>query len=440
MIFAGAALLVAGGILLHRISDVVRGRPVTGLDFGGNGQPPAVLAPGFADELAATADVSLAGNHDVEVLTDQRVFDALLADLSGARRSITFTTYFCAPGRLAGRVADVLAERARAGVRVLLLVDDYGCASVLRQVGATLAAAGVRVAVLRPVRWFTLDRAQHRSHVRYVVVDGEIGYTGGFGLADEWSGDAGVAWRDTSVRFRGPAVPALQAAFLASWAEATGTLLGGPLFYPEPGPEGAAASAATAAPAGTAAPAPRGVTAGLLVSAPGLGTSRAERALAVTVGAARRTLFVSNSYFVPPPLLLRQLEDAARRGVDVRLLLPGPIVDHATTRWAGRAYYQGLLEAGVRIWEYRETMLHAKTLIADGVWGWIGTMNLDNRSMRLNDEDALLVLDARVGRELEEQFFRDLAHAEEITRTGHAARPALERIRERLTRSIAPVL
>lgn len=233
--FLSAVALIAGGVLLHRISDVVRGRPVEDVDFGdAEDSASGLSSPNFVSELAVSASLSLEPGHEVEVMDDALVFDRLLADLTTARRSITFTTYFCRPGRLANRVASVLADRSRAGVEVLLLVDDYGCAGVLRQVGAVLRSAGVRIATLRPVRWFTLDRAQHRNHTRAVVIDGVIGYTGGFGLADEWSGYGGVTWRDTSVRFRGPAVHTLQALFLTSWAEATGNLHVGAEFYAAP--------------------------------------------------------------------------------------------------------------------------------------------------------------------------------------------------------------
>jgi cardiolipin synthase len=416
--------LMAGGVLLHRISDVVRGRPLEALALAdGPGGAPAVLSASFLETTAALTGVAFAPGHSIQVLADRAVFDAMLADLAAATRSITFSTYFCHAGRLAERFARVLAERARAGVRVLFLVDDHGCSPALPQMRPQLDAAGVEIAVLRPVGWFTLDRAQHRNHARMVVVDGTVAYTGGFGLSDEWSGEASVAWRDTSVRFEGPAVRALQAAFLTGWAEATGILVGGAAFFPPP-----------------VEPAPGDATAGLLFSAPGLGTTPAERALALSIAGARRTLFITNSYFVPPPFLLRQLTDAAGRGVDVRLLLPGPIVDHATTRWAGRGYYDELLGAGVRIFEYRETMLHPKTLVADGVWAWVGTLNLDNRSMRLNDEDALLVHDGEIGAALETHFAADLDRAEEITRASHRARSFRERVRERITLLIAPLL
>jgi cardiolipin synthase len=427
VLFLGALVLIAAGVLVHRISDVVRGRPVDALALA---DAPTITAPSFPAQLATVGGFAVGPGHDVTILTDAAVFDSMLVDLRRATRSITFATYFCEPGKLAERVAGVLAERARSGVEILFLVDGYGCRPVLRQIRPELEAAGVRFAVVRPLRWSSLERVQHRNHMRAVVIDGAVGYTGGFGLADEWTGESGtVAWRDTSVRFRGPAEGALQAAFLASWAAASGTMVAGSRFLPQ-------ASEAASDP-GTPQRADR---AGLLVSSPGLGTTPAERALAVTLASARSRLFITNSYFVPTPLQLTQLEEAARRGVDVRLLLPGPIVDHPTTRWAGRGYYRELLDAGVRIWEYRETMLHAKTLVADGTLSWIGTMNLDNRSTRLNDEDELVVADPHMAGLLEGTFAEDLAHAQEIERSAFEARPIWQRVRERIIRTIAPVL
>lgn len=421
--FLAALLLVASGVLLHRISDAVRGRPVEAIETGDLTDLPRIGSPAFPRAVEALAGVPLEPGHEIELLADEAVYERLFRDLAEARSSVTLTAYFCHRSPVVERLAAVLAERARAGVRVLFLVDGYGCKEILPDVRPVLEPAGALVAVLRPVRWYTLERAQHRNHARLVVIDGVVAYAGGFGLSSEWTGEAGAAWRDTSVRFRGPAVRDVQAAFLASWAEATGTLYVGAAFLPEH----------ASLPTG-------GATAGHLYSAPGLGTTPAERALALSIAGAERSLFVANSYFVPPPLVLDLLKDASRRGVDVRLLLPGPLSDHATTLWAGRGFYEEMLNAGIRVFEYRETMLHSKTLVADGVWSWVGSLNLDNRSMRLNDENALLVHDPETGAALETMFLADLDRSTEITHESQRDRPRWERIRERITRSIAPIL
>lgn len=430
--------LVAAAVLLHRISDVIRGRPVRSVvDAGPGERPPSISDPRFLGVVEALTGTDLEPGNRVEILTDTAVFHAMLRDIGEARRSVTVQDYYCKPGLLGDRLADALAERARAGVRVLVMGDGFSCGRYLKKVGPRLRAAGALVAVLRPVRWYALHRAQHRSHVRAVVVDGRIGYTGGFGFADKWIGESPETppWRDTSVRFTGPAVRMTEAAFLAAWAEATGQLRAGADLLP-----GDSRPDAEAAGPPESGPGTDSVVAGLLVSEPGLGTTPAERYLALTVGGAEHTLYVTNSYFVPPPALVDLLEAAARRGVDVRLLLPGPRTDMPSTRYAGRAFYESLLGAGVRIWEYRPTMIHAKTIIADGVWGSVGGINLDNRSLRLNSETALLFHDPRLGGVLDSLFRTDLLQADEITMERYRARSTWDRIREKVVRLVAPIL
>jgi cardiolipin synthase len=417
------AAVLAGAVLLDRLAVVAVGRPIRRIAAEDAFGAPPVSSPAFGSALAALTGADLASGHEVAVLTDTGLFDRLLVDVAAARRSVTVYLYFCEPGRLGDRLAAALAERARAGVTVLLLADGFACRRLLRDLRPGLVEAGVAVAELRPTRWYSLHRIQHRNHARMAVVDGAIGYTGGFGVADEWIGDGRgePAWRETSIRFTGPAVADLQAAFLSAWAEATGVLYAGEAFLPMPNPAGT-------------------VTAGLVYSAPGIGTTPAERMIALSIAGAERTLFIANAYFVPTPLLLSLLKDAEARSVDVRLLLPGPRTDVPSTRWAGRGYYGELLAAGVRIFEYQRTMMHAKTLVADGTWSVVGSMNLDNRSTRLNDEAALVVLDPAVGAELDSLFLRDLAHAIEILPAEHSLRPLWQRALERMTRAAAPFL
>ena len=288
-----------------------------------------------------------------------------------------------------------------------------------------MTAAGVQVVLFRPVRWYTLHRAQHRNHARTVVIDGEVAYTGGFGIADKWTTGSPeqLPWRDAGVRFTGPSVRVAQATFLASWAEATGDLLTGEMFYSQ----------------GTGSP-EAGAVAGFLYSQPVLGTTVAERLLAVTLAAADRTLYLANSYFVPTPVLADLLMEAARRGVDVRILIPGEETDIPSTRWAARSFYEAFLTAGIRVFEYRPTMMHAKTVVADGVWSTVGSLNFDNRSIRLNDESGLVVYSQEVGARLDSIFLADLSQADEITLQSHRRRGFLDRVRERWYRRFASLL
>jgi cardiolipin synthase A/B len=417
--------LIAFAALTHRVADAIRGSPVREVVATDDAGPLRTSAPGFPHRAAALSQTALGGGNTLEVLVDAALFDRLLDDLRTARVSLTLMGYYCEPGRLGDRLAEILAERARAGVQVRFLGDGFGCRGLLRAIRAPLEEAGAEVATFRPVRWYSLHRGQHRMHARSVVIDGATAYTGGFGIADKWIRDVpgDPLWRDTGVRVTGPAARAMQAAFLAAWAEATGELLVGESTLPSRG-----------------AAAPGDVLAGFLYSAPGIGTSPAERYLAVTLAAAERTLFVANSYFVPTPLMRRLLVDAARRGVDVRVLLPGERTDIPSTRYAGRGFYDELLMGGVRVFEYQPAMMHAKTLVVDGTWVALGSLNLDNRSLRLNDEAALLAWDEGVGAVMDSLFLADLSRAREITIEAHRERPFHERVRDRFAALFAALL
>jgi cardiolipin synthase A/B len=232
-----------------------------------------------------------------------------------------------------------------------------------------------------------------------IVVDGTVAWTGGFGLDDKWFGDGKHEdeWRDTNVRFEGPAVLQHQGTFAAAWAEATGTLLTGDAYFPPEGQQ----------PSGD-------VLAGVLHAAPTIGSTAAERYMALTIAAAERRLWVSNAYFVPSEEQCSLLMDACKRGVDVRVLTCNEEGDVKSTYYAGRTRYEGLLQCGIRIFEYQPAMMHAKTIVADGMWASIGTMNFDNRSMAHNDETLLLVRDEGVGQRMEQVFERDMTHCREI--------------------------
>jgi cardiolipin synthase A/B len=393
------------------------------------GDLPAPQDPAFLELVGLASDVSFSPGHQVEILLDGGpTFERLFGDLRAARHSITIQLYYCAPGALAHELADILIDRTRAGVRVLFLHDAFG-SQLSDAYIERLRQAGVDARTFRPMHWWTLHKAQERSHARIVVVDGRVGYTGGFGLDDRWSaqGDGGQAgWRDTNVRFTGPAVAAPQAAFAAGLAEAAGQLLVDRIFYPTLG-EGGDQPA-------------DGVVAGLLHSRPDVGTSTAERLLVLTLAAARRSLFITNAYFVPSRQYRRLLREAVERGVDVRILTASEATDIPVARYAGRGFYTELLRGGVRIYEYLPTMMHAKTLVADGLWVSIGTLNFDNRSLALNEESTLLARDREVGARMREIFEADLERATEVTLERFARRGPLERARERLAAAGARLL
>jgi cardiolipin synthase A/B len=395
----------------------------------------------FIDVVTLSSEVRFSGGNQVELLLDGgRTFRRMFDDIRAARHSITLQLYFCQPGDMADELAAALIERARAGVRVLFLHDAFG-SDLPDSYFEPLRAAGVHARTFRPVRWWTLHKAQERSHARIVVIDGEIGYTGGFGIDDRWSAhgtEDEAGWRDTNVRFTGPVVAAIQAAFAAGWAETAGEVLVDRIFYPgihERGVEGRLEPGPLSDP-GLATP----IVAGVIHSRPDLGSSAAERLLAVTIAATRRTLYIANAYFVPGTEFRELLIAAARRGVDVRVLAPSENSDIPIVRYAGRALYTELMAGGVRVYEYEPAMMHAKTIVADAVWSIIGTINFDNRSLALNEETSLLVQSDEVGAELETIFHRDLEQAIEITPESFARRSMGDRVKERIATTGARLL
>lgn len=422
-----AAILAGALVLLFAVVGILhtfRGTPIARVHVSGGAPTRVEVADsGFQATVEALTSVRLTEGNRVEILLNEEVLRRLFADLRSARSTIAFRNYYALPGQVADSLAAVLQERARAGVQVLFLYDAFGSEFSPGYL-ERLDSAGVVVRGFRPLRWFTLSRAQNRSHVRAIVIDGVIGYTGGFGVADVWLGD-GVkegSWRETSVRFTGPAVRQLQSIFSIGWAEATGTLLVGSRYFPP-----------LAQPAGETA-------AGVLYAVPTQGSTQAERFNVLSILGASRTLYITNSYFVPDDDQRRLLIDAARRGVDVRILTAGRHTDVPLVRLAGRAHWAELLRAGVRIYEYEPSMIHAKTLVADGRWVSVGTMNFDNRSAALNEESNLLVLDPGHGAEMEGIFLRDLRLAREIQLDPFLRRPWSQKLRERGAALLARLL
>jgi cardiolipin synthase A/B len=432
---AVAIVLIIVVSLFHRIFDVVRGTPLVRVPSVPMDQPPAIADARFVDVLAAVAAAPLSEGHHVDVLvTPREMFGTLFADLRSATRSITFQSYYCLPGAIADSVSTILAERARARVRVLFLADGFGCSEFVDRYRRTLRAAGVELAVLRPVHWYQLHRAQHRSHVRLVVIDGVTGYTGGFGVDDKWADTPkGPGWRESTVRFTGPAVRQLQGAFFTAWSEATRELVAGSEFF-------RADTSATRAAADTTAAPTSGVLATLQFAGPGLGTTPFERLLFLAIAGARERLYITNPYFVPNRAQRRILISAAARGVDVRVLTAGARTDVVSTRLAARSYYGELLRGRVRIYEYTPAMIHAKTIVADGLLASVGSMNFDNRSMRLNDEVNLLMYERAAAQRLERIFLDDLTKSREVTLEQFARRAWHQRWLEAVVRRVAPLL
>ncbi len=390
---------------------------------GADGPPVGPREPQFPLSVAMLTGATLLPGNRVELaLNGDGTYARLWNDLRSASQSITFQLYYGQRGQMADTLRQILIDRAAAGVRVFVLYDAFGTERIAPGQRAALQDAGVVVVPFRPLSLGTLHLVQNRSHVRGIVIDGRIGWTGGFGIDDKWMGDGRTngSWRETNVRFEGPAVRQLQAAFAAAWAEATGVLLTGRM---------------------TLSHSDNGLaTAGLMYTTPTMGSTAAERFLALSIAGATKTLYVTNPYFVPDANFAWLLADSARRGVDVRILTAGTRTDVRTVRLAGRASYDRLLAAGVRIFEWQPSTLHAKTFVVDGLWATVGSINFDNRSLVLNDEATLMILDESVGRQMSGIFLDDLQHAEEITLDRFRQRPWTERIAETASTLIARVL
>ncbi len=417
------AYILAGGILamvlVMGLIDVVRGTPITSV--GGTGKDdccPPVGDAAFREHIELLTHVDLDPGHEVEVfINGDQTYPRLWEDLKSAKVSITLQLYYCNKGRMADEIQQILMERARAGVKVYFLFDSFGT-TLPEEYFETLRSAGVNTIPFRPIGFRSLQKAQHRAHIRVVVIDGIIGYTGGFGIDDKWYGDGRTKgqWRDTNARFTGPAVRQLQATFMVCWAEASGTLLTGETLLP-----------AATRPGGDPG---NEVAAGLLHASPTVGSTSAERFFALSSGAARERFYLSNSYFVPGKAFRKFIRDAAKRGVDVRILTVSDETDVKSTWHAGRARYEELLMDGVRIFEYQPSMMHAKTLVVDGKWASVGSMNADNRSMSFNEESNLMMLDPAVGKVMEDIFIKDLEYSEEITLDEFRKRPWRAKVAE----------
>lgn len=410
--------LIAGLLAFIAFLDAVKGTPVKHVVPFGQSQLPGVREAGFVQALELNCNTELHDGNSAEFFWNgDQTYPRLWADLRVAQHSITLQMYYNKPGKMADMLSEILIERARAGVTVMLLYDAWGT-SWTKEFVETLHAGGVKTEKFRPISLRALHIMNHRAHTRVVCIDGRIGWTGGFGLDDKWFGNGRSKdqWRDSNVRFTGPAVSQLQSAFVACWAEASGDLLVGERLYPVNTENSETAKGR--------------LRAGLLHAAPSVGSTEAERFFALSIACAKEKLYITNSYFVPDPDFRKLICEAARRGVDTRVLTVSEETDIKSTWYAGRARYEQLLKAGVRVFEYRPTMMHAKTLVVDAHWCAVGSMNADNRSLSFNEETVLLMLDDDASATIEKHFMDDLAHSDEIRLESFRKRGMMNRVKE----------
>jgi len=374
----------------------------------------------FRREMAvALGPTILAGNRVEALQNGDEIFPAMLQSIAAAQRSITFETYIYWSGRIGQRFSDALSERARAGVRVHVTLDWLGSAKMDEAMLRQMREAGVRIEQYRPIRWYTWDRLNHRTHRKLLVVDGRVAYTGGVGIADQWLGHAQDAehWRESHFRVEGPVVGQFQAAFNDNWIKMTGQALRGPEYFPELAPAG-------------------GADAQLFLSSPASGSESMHLMYLMAIAAADREIDLAASYFVPDDLILLALLQARHRGVRIRILVPGAHTDSEVVRYASKAQWGRLLDAGVEFYEYRPTMMHVKLLIVDREFVSVGSTNFDIRSFRLNDEASLNLFDREFAERMRAVFERDLERASIYTAAMWRERPLSQRIGEVLVRPL----
>ena len=376
--------------------------------------PPAPGTDAFARLVESWCAGPVRSGNRVEVLRNGgEIFPSMLDAIASASRTIDFSTYIFWKGETSTTFGEAFMERARAGVEVNVLVDGWGSAPMDRALVARMEQAGVNFVWFRTPHWYTTNRLNNRTHRRIMVVDGTLGFTGGMGVADEWSGDAEGPenWRETHLKVEGPAVRDLLGAFADNWIEETGRVPSLAHLPEIPAFD-------------------EGVEVQVSKSAPGQGRAAAEALFFAAIAGARERLWFTTAYFAPRQALVDELVAAAVRGVDLRIVVNGPHIDKQVVRRAGHRSYGQLLEAGVRLFEYQRTMMHAKVVVADDRWANVGTSNFDNRSLALQNEMNCSLVDGDLVAELEKHFLDDFDASEEIDLDRWRRRPLRSRAYE----------
>jgi cardiolipin synthase len=382
------------------------------------GVEPEPGSDAFVASAAAYLNVPVYRGGTVELLQNgDAFFPAMLDAIRAARETVNFEVYIFEADGIGGKFVDALSERARAGVEVRLLVDWFGSLKLGRAGREALTGAGVKLARFRPLNLRNLVRVYRRTHRRAIVVDGRIAFTGGAAISDKWVGDVRNPheWRDSMTRITGPLVGGIQSAFAGNWVYCTGEVLSGRRFFP-PSPPGDGPCSLS------------------LISSPSDARQPIRLLFWLSFANARRRLWICNSYFIPDVRLRKAVTDAARRGVDVRVLVPGNHTDAVPVQFAGRTMYGELIEAGVRIWEYQPSMMHAKTVVVDDRWSVIGSANLDERSMELNEENVVGIAGPDYACAVVEGMEADFARSREVKLEEWRRRPLWQRALETLAK------
>jgi len=403
-------LAVAGGVFLGWLVLVFLFTP--GINYH-LARRTSVHAHDFLYTIQSACQAALHHGNRVTVFTDGPAFyPAMLEAIRGAKRSINMECYIFQGGRIADQFIDALAERSRNGVNVTIVVDAIGSFNLWGRPVAGLRAAGCRIEAYQRLRWYSLHRINKRTHRELLVVDGAVAFAGGAGIADWWAFPTDGhprAWRDTMLRFEGPVVAALQGVTAENWLECCGEILTGPDFFPDLKPCG-------------------DTTAFVVKSSPSDRATASRVTFQLLIEGADSAVRISTPYFLPDRALRRALLDTTARGVGITVILPGRSTDQKWVRLASRRMWGHLLRAGVRIFEFRDAMTHAKVLIVDNLWVVMGTTNIDNRSFEHNDEVNVAMRDPAVADRLLEDYGRDLAASDEVTLDRWERRPLWEKV------------
>jgi len=384
----------------------------------------AVRDPQFLRTMGVLLGPAIVDGNRFEVMQNgDQIFPPMLDAIRHARKTINFETYIYWSGAIGKEFADALSERARAGVKVQVLLDWLGSGKMDKALLDEMESAGVHIKRFHEPRWYNLDKLNNRTHRKILVVDGHVGFTGGVGIAPEWTGNAQDPdhWRDTHFRVEGPVVAQMQSVFSDNWVKATGDVAHGDQYFP------ALASVGTG-------------KAQVFASSPSGGSESMELMYLLALTAAEKSIDLEMAYFVPDELSRDVILDAIKRGVRVRIIVPGKHNDTETVRHASRASWGDLLEAGVQIHEFQPTMFHCKVMIVDGLMVSVGSTNFDDRSFRLNDEANLNIYDEPFAARQTEIFEQDLARSRRVTHAEWLDRPFTEKLWGYAARLLGPQL
>lgn len=403
LILAGALFIIALNLIPQRRvvqNPIPHSFSVTDREF------PRVMGALFDDHVTR-------GHHIDTLINGDQIFPAMLDSIRNARDSVNFLTYIYWSGDIARQFAEALAAKAAEGVEVRVLLDWAGSIPFDEDLVKMMEGKGVKVHRFRPLKWYSLDRVNNRTHRKLLIVDGILGFTGGVGIGDQWKGDARNPdeWRDTHYRVEGPVVSKMQAAFAENWLEATNEVLQAGRFYPEQASAGE-------------------LYAQHVTSSPTGGSQAMHQMMLMAIAAAQRHVRIGMGYFAPDEIMIIQLLDARRRGVEIDVLVPGEQIDVSLVRHASRHHWGRLLAAGVRIHEFVPTNYHTKVVIVDEQWTTIGSSNFDERSFRLNDEANLNVHNREFALRQIEDFTHDLSRSREISFRLWQSRSMTEKIKD----------